>query len=143
MGYGRTSAADGRVFPYVFPLITTYWSQATVMVKFMGEKAGGMDKLKGKKIVLVYHDSAYGKEPIPVLTDMSKQYGYELTHHRRAAPGQRAAVAVAADPPDQARLRDPLGLGRDEPDGAQGRRQDRLSARARSSACGGRAPKRT
>src|SRR5256714_15436252 len=28
MGYGRTSAADGRVFPYVFPLITTYWSQA-------------------------------------------------------------------------------------------------------------------
>src|SRR5438477_5714966 len=30
MGYGRTSATDGRVFPYVFPLITTYWSQATV-----------------------------------------------------------------------------------------------------------------
>ena len=27
------SAADGRVFPYVFPLITTYWSQATVMVE--------------------------------------------------------------------------------------------------------------
>src|SRR5262252_1403905 len=52
MGYGRTSAADGRVFPYIFPLITTYWSQATVMVKFMGQKAGGMDKLKGKKIVL-------------------------------------------------------------------------------------------
>ena len=79
MGYGRTDAADGRVFPYIFPLITTYWSQATVMVKYMGEKTGGMDKLKGKKIVLVYHDSAYGKEPIPVLTDMAKQYGYELT----------------------------------------------------------------
>src|SRR2546423_4181430 len=71
MGYGRTSAADGRVFPYIFPLITTYWSQATVMVKFIGQKSGGMDNLKGKKIVLVYHDSAYGKEPIPVLTDMS------------------------------------------------------------------------
>ena len=28
-----------------------------------------MDKLKGKKIVLLYHDSAYGKEPIPVLHD--------------------------------------------------------------------------
>jgi len=79
IGYGRTSAADGRVFPYVFPLITTYWSQATVMVKFMGQRAGGMDKLKGKKIVLLYHDSAYGKEPIPVLTEMSKEYGYELT----------------------------------------------------------------
>jgi len=87
MGYGRTSAADGRVFPYVFPLITTYWSQATVMVKFMGQKAGGLDKLKGKKIVLLYHDSAYGKEPIPVLTDMSKQYGYEFTPIAVPHPG--------------------------------------------------------
>ena len=87
MGYGRTSAADGRVFPYVFPLITTYWSQATVMVKFMGQKSGGMDKLKGKKIVLLYHDSAYGKEPISVLTDMSKQYGYEFTTIAVPHPG--------------------------------------------------------
>jgi branched-chain amino acid transport system substrate-binding protein len=87
IGYGRTSAADGRVFPYVFPLITTYWSQATVMVKFMGQKAGGMDKLKGKKIVLLYHDSAYGKEPIPVLTDEAKQYGFELTTIAVPHPG--------------------------------------------------------
>jgi len=72
MGYGRTDAADGRVFPYIFPLITTYWSQATSMVKFMGQKSGGMDKLKGKKITLVYHDSAFGKEPIPVLRHRRK-----------------------------------------------------------------------
>jgi branched-chain amino acid transport system substrate-binding protein len=57
------------------------------MVKYMGQKAGGMDKLKGKKIVLLYHDSAYGKEPIPVLTDMSKQYGYELTTIAVPHPG--------------------------------------------------------
>ena len=86
-GYGRTSAADGRVFPYVFPLITTYWSQATVMVKFIGRQSGGMDKLKGKKIVLLYHDSAYGKEPIPVLTHMSRQHGYELTTIAVPTPG--------------------------------------------------------
>src|SRR5919202_917671 len=47
MGYGRTSAADGRVFPYVFPLITTYWSQATVMVKYIAQKEGGYEKLWG------------------------------------------------------------------------------------------------
>ena len=87
MGYGRTSAADGRVFPYVFPLITTYWSQATVMVKFMGQRAGGMDKLKGKKIVLLHHLSAYGKEPIPILTDLSKKYGYEFTPIAVPHPG--------------------------------------------------------
>ena len=28
MGYGRTEAADGRVFPWVFPLVATYWTQA-------------------------------------------------------------------------------------------------------------------
>lgn len=79
IGYGRTSAADGRVFPYVFPLITTYWSQATAMIKFIASKEGGTDKLKGKKIVLVYHDSAYGKEPHAVLKKMAEQYGYELS----------------------------------------------------------------
>jgi branched-chain amino acid transport system substrate-binding protein len=87
MGYGRTDAADGRVFPYVFPLITTYWSQATSMISFMGTKSGGLDKLKGKKITLVYHDSAFGKEPIPVLEAMAKKYGYELSLIPVAHPG--------------------------------------------------------
>ena len=67
IGYGRTDAADGRVFPYVFPLITELLVAEHRQVKFIGEKEGGMDKLKGKKIVNLYHDSAYGKETIPVL----------------------------------------------------------------------------
>jgi branched-chain amino acid transport system substrate-binding protein len=37
-----------------------------------------MDKLKGKKIALVYHDSPYGKEPIALLQERAKQLGYEL-----------------------------------------------------------------
>jgi branched-chain amino acid transport system substrate-binding protein len=79
IGYGRADAAYGRVFPYVFPLITTYWDQAAVMVRYIGEKEGGFEKLKGRKIALLHHDSAYGKEPIPVLTDLAAKYGYELT----------------------------------------------------------------
>jgi branched-chain amino acid transport system substrate-binding protein len=67
------------VFPYVFPLITTYWDQAAAMVRYVGEQEGAVAKLKGKKIVLLYHDSAYGKEPIPVLTDLAQKYGYELS----------------------------------------------------------------
>ncbi|MGH8688874.1 MAG: ABC transporter substrate-binding protein [Burkholderiales bacterium] len=78
IGYGRADAADGLVFPYIFPLITTYWDQAAIMVRYIGQKEGGLEKLKGKKIVLLYHDSAYGKEPIPVLTDLSHKYGYDL-----------------------------------------------------------------
>jgi branched-chain amino acid transport system substrate-binding protein len=87
VGYGRTDAADGRVFPYVFPLITTYWSQNTAKIKFMGMKSGGMDKLKGQKIVNLYHDSAYGKETIPVLDVQAKKYGFQVTHIPVSSPG--------------------------------------------------------
>jgi len=87
IGYGRTDAADGRVFPWVFPMITTYWSQADAMVKYMAKKEGGDDKLKGKKIVHLYHDSAYGKEPIGVLQEYSKKLGYELTTIAVPHPG--------------------------------------------------------
>ena len=87
MGYGRTDAADGRVFPYIFPLITTYWNQASAMIKYIGTKEGGVDKLKGKKITLIYHDSAYGKEPHAVLQEDAKRYGYTLNMIPVAHPG--------------------------------------------------------
>jgi branched-chain amino acid transport system substrate-binding protein len=87
IGYGRTDASDGRVFPYVFPLITNYWSQNTAKIKFIGMKEGGMDKLKGKKIVNLYHDSAYGKETITVLDVQAKKYGFEVTHIAVPHPG--------------------------------------------------------
>jgi len=87
MGYGRTDASDGRVFPYIFPLITNYWSQNTAKLKFIGMKEGGMDKLKGKKLVNIYHDSAYGKETIPVLDVQAKKYGFEIHHIAVPHPG--------------------------------------------------------
>jgi branched-chain amino acid transport system substrate-binding protein len=87
MGYGRTDASDGRVFPYVFPLMTNYWSQNTAKIKFIGMREGGMDKLKGKKIVNLYHDSAYGKETMPILEIQAKKYGFEVTHVAVPHPG--------------------------------------------------------
>ncbi|WP_137936322.1 ABC transporter substrate-binding protein [Chitinivorax sp. B] len=87
IGYGRTDASDGRVFPWVFPLLTNYWSQSTTKIKFIGQREGGMDKLKGKKIVNLYHGSAYGKETIPVLEAQAKKYGFELSNVEVPAPG--------------------------------------------------------
>ncbi|MDC8757759.1 ABC transporter substrate-binding protein [Janthinobacterium fluminis] len=87
IGYGRSDAANGKVFPYVFPLIASYWNQAAGMIKYLGDKNGGMDKLKGKKIVHLYHDSAFGKEPLPVLEAQAKQYGFELIKIAVAPPG--------------------------------------------------------
>lgn len=79
IGYGRADAAYGRVFRYVFPLVTTYWDQAAAMVRYLAEQEHGFGRLKGKKIALLHHDSAYGREPIPVLTDLAAKYGYELS----------------------------------------------------------------
>jgi branched-chain amino acid transport system substrate-binding protein len=87
LGYGRTDASDGRVFPYVFPLITNYWSQNTAKIKFIGMKEGGMDKLKGKKIVNLYIDIPYGKETIPVLDAQAKKYGFTVIHIPFSPPG--------------------------------------------------------
>ncbi len=87
LGYGRSDGANGKVFPYVFPLVTSYWNQAASMVHYLGDKMGGMDKLKGKKIVHLYHDSAYGKEPLPVLEAEAAKYGFELIKIPVQPPG--------------------------------------------------------
>jgi len=87
LGYGRSDAANGKVFPYVFPLITSYWNQAAAMIKYLADKNGGYPKLKGKKIVYLYHDSAFGKEAMPVLDAQAKQYGFELIKIAVAPPG--------------------------------------------------------
>ena len=108
LGYGRTDASDGRVFPYVFPLLTNYWSQNTAKIKFIGMKEGGMDKLKGKKIVNIYHDSAYGKETIPVLDAQAKMYGFTVKHVPVAHPGneqQSQWLQVRQEKPDWVILR--------------------------------------
>jgi branched-chain amino acid transport system substrate-binding protein len=108
MGYGRTDAADGRVFPWVFPLITTYWSQNTAKIKYIGQQEGGMDKLKGKKIVNLHHDSAYGKETMPVLDAQAKQYGFTVVHIPVAHPGneqQSQWLRIRQERPDWVILR--------------------------------------
>ncbi|THC41398.1 ABC transporter substrate-binding protein [Massilia sp. Mn16-1_5] len=87
LGYGRSDAANGKVFPYVFPLITSYWNQAAAMIKYLADKNGGYPKLKGKKIVYLYHDSAFGKEAMPVLDAQAQQYGFELVKIAVAPPG--------------------------------------------------------
>ena len=87
MGYGRADSADGRVFPWVFPILGTYWTQADTLVHYVAMQEGGYDKLKGKKIAFIYHDSPYGKEPIPVFQALAKLHGFELEMYPVTPPG--------------------------------------------------------
>jgi branched-chain amino acid transport system substrate-binding protein len=87
LGYGLSASQDGSVFKWNFPLMGSYWTAADILVQHIGKKEGGMDKLKGKKIALVYHDSPFGKEPIPLLQERAKQNGFELSLIPVTAPG--------------------------------------------------------
>jgi branched-chain amino acid transport system substrate-binding protein len=86
MGYGRTSAANGRVFSHIFNYPGTYWDAASIIVKHILDQEGG--NLKDRSIALVYHNSAYGKEPIRTLEELSKKHGYTLTLLPVDHPGQ-------------------------------------------------------
>jgi branched-chain amino acid transport system substrate-binding protein len=66
----------------------TYWSQASAFVKYVGQQEGGMDKLKGKKIAHIYHNSPYGKEANPTLETLAKLLGFDLTLLAVDHPGQ-------------------------------------------------------
>ena len=101
MGYGRTSAANGKVFPWVFNYPGTYWDAASIIVKYINDQEGG--DLKGKKIALVYHNSAYGKEPIRTLEELAKKHGYALTLLPVDHPGQEQKATwlqIRRDRPD-------------------------------------------
>ena len=86
-GYGRSESQDGSVFMWNYPLLGTYWVAADVAIQHIGKQAGGLDKLKGKRIALVYHDSPFGKEPIPLLQERAKMHGFELILLPVAHPG--------------------------------------------------------
>ena len=86
MGYGRTSAKNGAVFNNIFNYPANYWDGASIAIKHLLDLNGG--DLKGKKIALVYHNSAYGKEPIRTLEELSAKHGYDLTLLAVDHPGQ-------------------------------------------------------
>ena len=87
LGYGLSASQDGGVFKWNFPLMGSYWTAADILIQHLGKKEGGMDKLKGKKIALVYHDSPFGKEPIPLLDERQKMHGFDLIKIPVTAPG--------------------------------------------------------
>jgi branched-chain amino acid transport system substrate-binding protein len=91
-GFGTAAAADGKRFPYVFPLAASYWSQAAGAVEFAKKQLGG--NLKGKKIAYLYYDNPAGKEPLEVLADLSKLEGFEMRTFAVPPPGVEMGAQV-------------------------------------------------
>jgi branched-chain amino acid transport system substrate-binding protein len=107
VGYGRSESADGSVFKWNFPIAGTYWVAADAIMQAIAKKEGGFDKLKGKKIALVYHDSPFGKEPIALLQERAAMHGFALSLLPVTAPGveQKATwLQVRQNRPDYVML---------------------------------------
>jgi branched-chain amino acid transport system substrate-binding protein len=108
INHGRTDTTDGRVFKYVFPLLLNPYSETSGIVNYIGGKEGGNDKLKGKKIVVLYHGSPYGKETIPIYELLAKQYGFTVQQIEVPHPGneqQSQWLTIRRAKPDYVVLR--------------------------------------
>ena len=105
MAYGLSASAVGQDFPWIFNPPDTYWDGMSVALKYIASKeGGGLEKLKGKTIGFIYFDGGYGREPIPLLKDFAKAYGFD--------------VKLYPVPPSQMQTQSGLWLGvrRDRPD---------------------------
>lgn len=78
MAYGLSASAIGETFPWIFNPPATYWDGLSIIFRYIGGKEGGLDKLKGKTIGFIFFDGGYGREPIPLLEQYAKDYGFEV-----------------------------------------------------------------
>ncbi len=74
MGYGLSAAAAGEQFPWAFVYPASYWSQLSSILKYIDSNGG----IEGKKIGFIYLDVGYGKEPIPLLDQLSESMGFSV-----------------------------------------------------------------
>jgi branched-chain amino acid transport system substrate-binding protein len=91
-GFGISASADGKRYPYLFPIAATYWSQGAAAVQFVKDKLDG--NLKGKKIAYVFYDNPAGREPLPILEDLQKSEGFELRIFAVPPPGVEMGAQV-------------------------------------------------
>ena len=109
MAYGLSASARGDVFPWVFNPPNTYWDGLSMILSFISTQEGAssptdLSKLKGKKIGYIYLDAGFGKEPLPLWEQLSKDVGFEVKYY----------PVAAADMQNQGSQW--LGIRRDRPD---------------------------
>ncbi|WP_239025303.1 ABC transporter substrate-binding protein [Rhodoligotrophos defluvii] len=88
--HGRSDAADGETFPFIFPMSPLYWSQAASIVKYIADQENG--DLKGKKIAFVGIDSPFGREPLPIFQALADKEGFELSIFHYPSPGNEQSA---------------------------------------------------
>ena len=131
LGYGRADASDGRAFPYAFPLVTNLLSQASAQIRFIGQREGGMHRLRGKRITYLYLDVAHrsrSNRPAPADGRTARLRARDDRRaDSRASSSDPTGSASEATMPDWVLLAAP---GAHDTGGAAGCRTGRLHRRA-------------
>ena len=86
-GFGSAGAANGKAYPYIFPIAATYWSQGSASIHFVlqqWEKEGNSGL---PKIAYLYYNNPAGREPLEVLRDLQTKLGFELGEFAVPPPG--------------------------------------------------------
>ncbi|HZT26924.1 MAG TPA: ABC transporter substrate-binding protein [Pseudolabrys sp.] len=81
MAYGLSASAVGNDFPWIFNPPSSYWDGLSIIIRYIGGKEGGLDKLKGKTIGYIFFDGGYGREPLPLLHSLAKDYGFTVKEY--------------------------------------------------------------
>jgi branched-chain amino acid transport system substrate-binding protein len=89
--HGRADAADGRVFPTIFPLSATPWSQAADIVKYIDDEE--KELINKRRIAMVAIDNDLGHEVEPLLRELAKRLRFTFDAFYYPAPGTDQAAA--------------------------------------------------
>jgi branched-chain amino acid transport system substrate-binding protein len=81
MAYGLSASAVGKDFPWIFNPPATYWDGLSIILRYIGGKEGGLDKLKGKTIGFIFFDGGYGREPLPLLQQLANDYDFSVRQY--------------------------------------------------------------
>jgi branched-chain amino acid transport system substrate-binding protein len=82
-GFGRADSTDGTVWPYIFPMAASYWSQAGAAMEYIRQKGGK----RGTKVAYLYFDNPAGREGIPIMEAVAEKEGYQLRLFAVPSPG--------------------------------------------------------
>ena len=99
-GFGTAAAADGKRYPYTFPIAASYWSQAGAAVQFAKEKLGGAEGQEDR-LSLLRQSGRQGADGDPRGSGQAE--GFELAPspcRRRASRwARRCSTSPAATSP--------------------------------------------
>ena len=82
-GTGRGDAIDGVAWPYIFPGVASYWSQAGVVMKYLKDNGAK----KGTKIAYLYFDNPAGRDGIAMVEAIANMEGYVVRKFPVQPPG--------------------------------------------------------